>query len=226
MATVALHPVVERVTARIAGRSRDTRAAYLARMDAARGEGPYRHKLSCGNLAHAFAAAGPDKPALRSGRGGNIGIVTAYNDMLSAHQPMEQYPSLIRMAARNAGGGTRRRSAATSSGAAPSSSHAKKAPLSLRWRSRISLSACRICAVPACRSASGSKSRSSWARCAASTSAKWPRAARAAVVRSVVGSAYNASIAASAPPATRASARCRGATSRHPTSTSARSSRT
>lgn len=104
MATVALHPVVERVTARIAGRSRDTRAAYLARMDAARGEGPYRHKLSCGNLAHAFAAAGPDKPALRGGRGGNIGIVTAYNDMLSAHQPMEHYPSLIRMAARNAGG--------------------------------------------------------------------------------------------------------------------------
>ncbi|HEY1069539.1 MAG TPA: phosphogluconate dehydratase [Thermomonas sp.] len=104
MSTVALHPVVERVTARIAGRSRDTRAAYLARMDAARGEGPYRHKLSCGNLAHAFAAAGPDKPALRGGRGGNIGIVTAYNDMLSAHQPMEHYPSLIRMAARNAGG--------------------------------------------------------------------------------------------------------------------------
>ena len=61
MATVALHPVVERVTARIAGRSRDTRAAYLARMDAARGEGPYRHKLSCGNLAHGFAAAGQDK---------------------------------------------------------------------------------------------------------------------------------------------------------------------
>ncbi|MFN3702195.1 phosphogluconate dehydratase [Thermomonas sp.] len=104
MATVALHPVVERVTARIAGRSRDTRAAYLARMDTARGNGPYRYKLSCGNLAHAFAAAGPDKPALRSGRGGNIGIVTAYNDMLSAHQPMEHYPSLIRMAARNAGG--------------------------------------------------------------------------------------------------------------------------
>ena len=104
MSTVALHPVVERVTARIAGRSRDTRAAYLARMDAARGEGPYRHTLSCGNLAHAFAAAGPDKPALRGGRGGNIGIVTAYNDMLSAHQPMEHYPSLIRMAARNAGG--------------------------------------------------------------------------------------------------------------------------
>ena len=99
-----LHPVVERVTARIAERSRATRADYLARMDAARIQGPYRHKLSCGNLAHAFAAAGEDKPALRAGRGGNIGIVTAYNDMLSAHQPMEHYPALIRMAARNAGG--------------------------------------------------------------------------------------------------------------------------
>jgi phosphogluconate dehydratase len=104
MSTVALHPVVERVTARIAERSRATRTDYLARMDAARGQGPYRHKLSCGNLAHAFAASGEDKPALRGGRSGNIGIVTAYNDMLSAHQPMEHYPTLIRMAARNAGG--------------------------------------------------------------------------------------------------------------------------
>lgn len=99
-----LHPVVERVTARIAERSRATRADYLARMDAARPQEPSRYRLSCGNLAHAFAAAGPDKPALRAGRGGNIGIVTAYNDMLSAHQPMEHYPALIRMAARNAGG--------------------------------------------------------------------------------------------------------------------------
>src|SRR5690606_3590240 len=75
-----------------------------ARMDAAREQGPHRYKLSCGNLAHAFAASGDDKPALRGGRGGNIGIVTAYNDMLSAHQPLEHYPALIRMAARNAGG--------------------------------------------------------------------------------------------------------------------------
>ena len=104
MPTAALHPVVERVTARIAERSRPTRTDYLARMDAARAQGPYRYKLSCGNLAHAFAASGEDKPALRGGRSGNIGIVTAYNDMLSAHQPLEQYPTLIRMAARNAGG--------------------------------------------------------------------------------------------------------------------------
>ena len=99
-----LHPVVERVTARIAQRSLRLRGDYLARMDAAREAGPARRELGCGNLAHGFAASGVDKANLRSGSGGNIGIVTAYNDMLSAHQPMEQYPSLIRMAARNAGG--------------------------------------------------------------------------------------------------------------------------
>ena len=101
---MSLHPVVERVTARIADRSRATRAAYLARMEAQRTDGPARRALACGNLAHGFAAAGTDKAGLRAGAGGNIGIVTAYNDMLSAHQPMEQYPTLVRMAARNAGG--------------------------------------------------------------------------------------------------------------------------
>ena len=99
-----LHPVVARVTERIARRSRGLRDDYLARIDAARDAQPARMALGCGNLAHGFAAAGADKPALRGGRGPNIGIVTAYNDMLSAHQPMEQYPALIRMAARNAGG--------------------------------------------------------------------------------------------------------------------------
>ena len=99
-----LHPVVERVTARIAQRSQRLRSDYLARMDAARDAAPARQDLGCGNLAHGFAAAGLDKANLRSGNGGNIGIVTAYNDMLSAHQPMEHYPALIRMAARNAGG--------------------------------------------------------------------------------------------------------------------------
>jgi phosphogluconate dehydratase len=99
-----LHPTIARVTARIVARSRALRADYLARMDAARNAGPARMRLGCGNIAHGFAAAGDDKPMLRSGRGGNIAIVTAYNDMLSAHQPMEQYPSLIRAAARAAGG--------------------------------------------------------------------------------------------------------------------------
>lgn len=101
---MSLHPTVDRVTARIIDRSRASRADYLRRMDAARGAGPARMRLSCGNLAHGFAAAGEDKPTLRAGHAGNIGIVTAYNDMLSAHQPFEHYPALVRMAARNAGG--------------------------------------------------------------------------------------------------------------------------
>ena len=99
-----MNPSVERVTARIVERSRESRRDYLARMDAARGAGPARARLSCGNLAHGFAAAGSDKPLLRGGRGGNLAIVTAYNDMLSAHQPLEPYPTLIRAAARAAGG--------------------------------------------------------------------------------------------------------------------------
>jgi phosphogluconate dehydratase len=101
---VSLHPVTERVTARIGERSAKLRSAYLARIDAARPQGPARKDLGCGNLAHGFAASGADKPQLKAGHAGHLGIVTAYNDMLSAHQPMEHYPTLIRMAARNAGG--------------------------------------------------------------------------------------------------------------------------
>ncbi len=100
---MSLHPVVERVTARIQDRSQGSRSAYLARVDAARSDAPARGLLSCGNLAHGFAASGTDKPALRAQRVANIGIVTAFNDMLSAHQPLEQYPTLIKMAARNLG---------------------------------------------------------------------------------------------------------------------------
>ncbi len=101
---MSLHPVTERVTRRIAERSHVLRADYLARMGAARGDSPARARLGCGNLAPGFAAAGEDKPRLRGARGPNLGIVTAYNDMLSAHQPYEQFPALIRMAARNGGG--------------------------------------------------------------------------------------------------------------------------
>ncbi len=101
---MSLHPSVNRVTDRIIARSRGARGEYLARMQRAGEAGPARNRLDCGNLAHGFAASGTDKPFLRSGRGGNIGIVTAYNDMLSAHQPLEQYPSLVRAAARAAGG--------------------------------------------------------------------------------------------------------------------------
>jgi phosphogluconate dehydratase len=99
-----LHPVIAEVTERIARRSHARRSEYLARIDAARGDGPKRRHLSCGNLAHGFAAcAAPDKAALKSGAAPNLGILTAYNDMLSAHQPYERYPALIRDIAREAG---------------------------------------------------------------------------------------------------------------------------
>ena len=92
-----------RVTDRIRARSAPTREAYLARMEAARAKGPARANLSCGGLAHACAASGEDKASLTGGSAGNLGIVTAYNDMLSAHQPLERFPEVIRTAARSAG---------------------------------------------------------------------------------------------------------------------------
>jgi phosphogluconate dehydratase len=98
-----VHPVIADVTQELAERSREERVDYLARMNAARTSGPARRHLSCSNFAHVFAAAGADKAALRNGVGPNIGIVTAYNDMLSAHQPFEDYPAIIRSAARAAG---------------------------------------------------------------------------------------------------------------------------
>jgi len=100
---MTLHPTIARVTDRIRARSESTRGLYLSRMRAAAAAGPVRAHLSCGNQAHAYAAMGADKPALAEGRSPNIGIVTAYNDMLSAHQPYEHYPQLIRDAARRAG---------------------------------------------------------------------------------------------------------------------------
>lgn len=99
-----LHPEISRVTDRIIARSTATRGPYLDRMRAARDKGPARGHLSCSNQAHAYAAAGDDKTALAAGQGGNLGIVTAFNDMLSAHQPFETYPDLIRQAARDIGG--------------------------------------------------------------------------------------------------------------------------
>jgi phosphogluconate dehydratase len=98
---IALNPVIAEVTERLRARSRDTRADYLARMAQARDKGRGRRSLTCGNLAHAFAAApGLDKAVLKGGASMNIGIVTAYNDMLSAHQPLGDYPDLIKAAAR------------------------------------------------------------------------------------------------------------------------------
>ncbi|MWD26154.1 phosphogluconate dehydratase [Aquicoccus sp. SCR17] len=99
-----LNDTIARVTDRIAERSRDSRTTYLDRMARAAEEGPRRAHLSCGNQAHAYAANAPDKDRLAEGRAPNVGIVTAYNDMLSAHQPFEHYPDLIRRAAREAGG--------------------------------------------------------------------------------------------------------------------------
>lgn len=99
-----LHPTIEAVTERIRARSRTRRMAYLERMRAAAESGPVRAHLSCGNQAHAYAAMGPDKDRLAETCAPNLGIVTAYNDMLSAHQPFEHYPDRIRQAARAAGG--------------------------------------------------------------------------------------------------------------------------
>ncbi|MBZ0165027.1 MAG: dihydroxy-acid dehydratase, partial [Notoacmeibacter sp.] len=96
---------IQTITQRIRERSRASREAYLTRIDAATDGGVHRSVLSCGNLAHGFAACAPgDKAALSGVRVPNLGIITAYNDMLSAHQPFETYPALIRQAAHEAGG--------------------------------------------------------------------------------------------------------------------------
>ena len=100
---MALNRTLEAVTDRIRARSEGPRRIYLDRMNAAAAEGPRRAHLTCGNQAHAYAATGEDKDALATGRAPNIGIISAYNDMLSAHQPFETYPALIREAARAAG---------------------------------------------------------------------------------------------------------------------------
>ncbi|MDE4133165.1 phosphogluconate dehydratase [Phaeobacter sp. QD34_3] len=92
------------VTERIIARSAQSRSAYLARMRAAKGKGPARAHLSCSGQAHAYAATGADQETLATGSAGHLGIVTAYNDMLSAHQPFETYPTLIRDAVRANGG--------------------------------------------------------------------------------------------------------------------------
>ncbi|MFD1252957.1 Phosphogluconate dehydratase [Devosia equisanguinis] len=95
---------IQDVTDRIAARSRDTRSDYLNRLDAARDQGVHRAALSCGNLAHAFAACSPsEKAALAGNKTLNLGIVTSYNDMLSAHQPYQFYPDIIKEAAREIG---------------------------------------------------------------------------------------------------------------------------
>lgn len=99
-----MRPDLKKVLARIRARSADSRSAYLERMSQQRRSGPNRGALSCGNLAHGFAACGAgDKAALMSGGSPNVGIVTAYNDMLSAHEPLKDFPDLIKEAARDFG---------------------------------------------------------------------------------------------------------------------------
>ena len=101
---MSVHPVIAEVTARIAERSVG-RSAYLQRIRRAAAEGPARGALGCANLAHGFAACGPDeKLHLRAGERRNVAIVSAYNDMLSAHQPYERYPSILKKAVLQAGG--------------------------------------------------------------------------------------------------------------------------
>ncbi len=100
----ALHPTLAAVTARIEARSAASRAAYLAMIDSARRPGAQRAGLGCANAAHAWAAMPQDdKLRLNAERVPNLGIVSAYNDMLSAHQPYERYPERLRAAARAAG---------------------------------------------------------------------------------------------------------------------------
>lgn len=101
----SLNSTVAAVTERIIERSRASRSRYLERVARVRPTGTRRGNLDCGNLAHAIAACSSgDKRVLADGVAGNLGIITAYNDMLSAHQPFETYPSLIKQAARDAGG--------------------------------------------------------------------------------------------------------------------------
>lgn len=100
-----MHPVVAEVTERIRKRSLRSRASYLNNMEQARSKGPQRGSLHCGNLAHGFAACPKqDKTNLRGMTKANIAIVSAYNDMLSAHQPYLTYPTLIKEAVSAAGG--------------------------------------------------------------------------------------------------------------------------
>jgi len=96
---------VSATTEKIIARSRGPRRRYLDKIDAAVANTPKRKALGCANIAHGFAACTTqDKTALRNGDAANLAIVTAYNDMLSAHQPFENYPEKIREAARAAGG--------------------------------------------------------------------------------------------------------------------------
>jgi len=99
-----MNPEIINITERIRQRSQETREKYLSNMRKQLTESPQRKKLSCGNLAHGAASCGTDKSNILGGITANLGIVTAYNDMLSAHQPFEAYPALIKQSALEFGG--------------------------------------------------------------------------------------------------------------------------
>ncbi|MCQ4311589.1 phosphogluconate dehydratase [Pseudomonas stutzeri] len=100
-----MHPRIQEVTERLIERSRPTRQRYLAQMAAAASDGPQRGKLQCANFAHGVAgcASSSDKQKLRLMNEANVAIVSAYNDMLSAHQPYEHFPEIIKQALRDVG---------------------------------------------------------------------------------------------------------------------------
>ncbi|MXO94927.1 phosphogluconate dehydratase [Erythrobacter aquimaris] len=101
--TKPLNDTIARVTERVIANSRDSRSAYLDLMDREGERQVDRHSLSCSNLAHAFAGAEDDQNAIKAAQGPNLGIVTAYNDMLSAHQPYHRYPERMKIWAREVG---------------------------------------------------------------------------------------------------------------------------
>ncbi len=102
---MSVNETISAVTENIIARSKASRRRYLDKIDAAVANTPKRKALGCANIAHGFAACtAADKDALRNGSAPNLAIFTAYNDMLSAHQPFEHYPGKIREAARAAGG--------------------------------------------------------------------------------------------------------------------------
>ncbi|ABC62200.1 phosphogluconate dehydratase [Erythrobacter litoralis] len=98
-----LHDTIHKVTQRVIERSKPSRKAYLELMDREADRAPDRSQVSCSNLAHAYAGATDDQAVMKAGGAPNIGIVTAYNDMLSAHQPYGRYPERMKIYAREAG---------------------------------------------------------------------------------------------------------------------------
>ncbi|MEM5499246.1 phosphogluconate dehydratase [Paraglaciecola mesophila] len=99
-----MNSIIQEVTQRIIERSQSSRKAYLDKIEKARLQGPHRGTLSCGNLAHGFAACGAeDKADLRSMTKSNIAIISSYNDMLSAHQPYHDYPEILKKAIQQVG---------------------------------------------------------------------------------------------------------------------------